>query len=243
MKVGILGNGEVGSAIKKIAGKKHEVFYKDRKNDYIKGQKIDVLHVCIPYSRDFIKIVSSAIAQYRPSLVIIESTVAPGTTDKIHKKTKANICHSPIRGIHPNLYEGIMTFVKYIGPATKKVGVEAKKYYKDLGLKTFTYKNAKTSEMAKLLDTTYYGWNILFQKEVYGLCRDEGVLFEEVYSEWNKSYNHGYKRLKMHHVIRPVLKHMDGKIGGHCVISNCEILKKSISDSISKIVLKHNKRY
>lgn len=243
MNIGILGIGEVGSAIKKIVAKKHIVFTADKKEDLIAGNKIDILHICIPYSDLFIKTAIRAINKYQPKLTIIESTVAPGTTNKIYKHTKKLICHSPIRGVHPNLYQGIKTFVKYIGPASVAAGKKAKKYYLDLGLKASLSKDAKSTEIAKLMDTTYYGWNIVFQKEMYNICKKNKIDFEEAYSEWNKTYNQGYKKLNMSHVIRPVLKNYPGKIGGHCIISNCQILSKTLTDPIPKIILKQNKTY
>ena len=83
MNIGILGIGEVGSAIKKIIEKKHKVFIADKKEDLIIGNKIDILHICIPYSNLFIKTAIRAINKYQPKLTIIESTVSPGTTDLI----------------------------------------------------------------------------------------------------------------------------------------------------------------
>lgn len=243
MNIGILGIGEIGTAVKKITQEKHQVFTANRYSDSIIGKKIDVLHICIPYSRNFVRIITKAVKKYQPLLTIIESTVAPGTTDKIYRKTKKLICHSPIRGVHPNLYQGIKTFIKYIGPTSIVAGKKAEEYYKKLGLKTEIFKNARTTELAKLMDTTYYGWNIVFQKEMDKICKKNKVSFEEAYTKWNQTYNQGYQKLKMPQVVRPVLKNYPGKIGGHCIISNCQILDKIISNPISKIILKQNKTY
>jgi len=243
MNIGIVGTGEVGSAIKKLTEKKHNVFTANRKIDSITGKKIDVLHICIPYSSNFVKIAVKAVKKYQPLLTIIESTVAPGTTDTIYRKTKSLICHSPVRGVHPNLYQGIKTFIKYIGPTSISAGKKAEEYYKKLGLKTEVFKNAKTTEIAKLMDTTYYGWNIVFQKEMNTICKKNNISFEEAYTQWNETYNQGYQKLKMPHVVRPVLKNYPGKIGGHCITSNCQILKQTLTDQISGIILKRNKTY
>lgn len=243
MNVGIIGTGEVGSAIKKIAEKKHRVFTKDRTKDELQAHRIDVLHICIPYSAQFISIVVKAMKEYVPALTLIESTVAPRTTVAIYKKTKRLICHSPIRGVHPNLYRGIQTFIKYIGPTSKAAGQKARSYYNGLGLHTQLYANAETTEIAKLMDTTYYGWNIIFQKEMAKICKKNNISLEEAYTKWNETYNEGYKKLNMPHVVRPVLKNYPGKIGGHCIISNCQILEKTIANPISKTILKQNKTY
>ena len=243
MNIGIIGTGDVGKAIKKIVEKKYHVFTKDRKNDYIKLQRIDILHICIPYSEKFISIVVKMIKHYTPTLTIIESTVAPGCTRKIYKKTKRLICHSPIRGGHPNLYKSIQTFIKYIGPTSKESGGEAQSYYKSLGLQTEVFANAETTEIAKLMDTTYYGWNIIFQKEMEKLCSKKNIAFQDAYTKWNQTYNKGYTKLKMPHVVRPVLKNIEGKIGGHCIISNCQILDSTLPNTLSTVILKQNEMY
>lgn len=243
MNVGILGLGEVGSAIKKLVEKKHSVFTKDREDKDFGCAQLNVLHICIPYDDNFVKTIVEIIRKYRPTLTLIESTVAPGTTDFISKKVKTLLCHSPIRGVHPNLYKGIKTFVKYIGPTSKKSGRMAKKYYQELGLTTEIFQNAIATEVAKIMDTTYYGWNILFEKEMYNICKKYNAPFDESYTKWNITYNIGYSKLGMHHVVRPVLKHMEGKIGGHCVISNCKILEKKVTNIVSKIILKSNQLY
>lgn len=243
MNIGIIGVGEVGSAVKRVVEKKYKVFTKDLANDGIKGQHVEILHVCIPYSNEFVKIIVKAVKDYKPSLVIIESTVVPGTTDVVYRRTKTLVCHSPVRGVHPNLYKGITTFVKYIGPTSKKAGMRAQEYYKKLGLKTEIFKDAKTSEIAKLMDTTYYGWNIVFQKEIYKICRKYNISFEEAYTKWNCTYNQGYTKLKMPNVVRPVLKNYQGKIGGHCIIPNCKLLEGYMTNPISKSILRFNKTY
>jgi len=89
--------------------------------------------------------------------------------------------------------------------------------------------------MAKLLDTSYYGWNILFSKEVYNLCKNYNLDYENVYKKFNETYNKGYIELNKKNVIRPILippqifnKKIginNNKINGHCVRTNLEILK------------------
>ena len=36
-------------------------------------------------------------------------------TEKISKFLDIPVVHSPVRGLHPNLVEGLLTFVKFIG--------------------------------------------------------------------------------------------------------------------------------
>lgn len=238
--VGVIGFGQIGRAIKQLASKKYCVFAQDINLDEIKDNKIDVLHLCFPFSKSFVKDAVAYINKINPQLVIIESTVAPNTTLKIAKKIKAEICHSPVRGVHPHLLEGIETFEKYIGPASKNSARMALQYFRTLGVKVKIFDNSLTTELAKLMCTTYYGWNIIFEKEMYKLCQKTGVNFDQAYTVWNNTYNAGYRKLGMKYVTRPILKHVDGPIGGHCVVSNCEILNKHLPNLVSRTITKAN---
>ena len=206
----VVGYGEVGKAIYKIVGG----YYVDRKGGNYTGQSIDVIHICIPYTKEFNQVVKNN--KMIAPLVIIHSSVPIGTCDKL------GVVHSPIRGVHPHLEKGIRTFVKYFGG---KEGKKAAKIFQELGIKTRVYKDAKTTEALKLWDTTQYGRLIMLEKEIYKWCQDNGVDFKEVYQRANKDYNEGYTKLGMPHVVRPYLKHVEGPIGGHCILPNSKLLK------------------
>lgn len=231
-KIGILGYGEVGKAIAK--------FYKNPQvKDIFLGGKIedvDILHICIPYSKEFVKIIKEEITEIKPKLTIIHSTVAPGTT----KKIGGAIVHSPIRGIHPNLYRGIRTFLKYIGTDNKKTGEMAKKHFKKLGLKTKVFTPSITTELGKLLSTSYYGLCISFHGEVQEICNKYNVEFKEVMTDFNKTYNNGYKKLDLKNVIRPTLYPPENNIiTGHCIIKNAKILRKHFRSKALDLILKY----
>ncbi len=230
-KIGILGFGEIGKA---IAG-----FYKNPKIKDLKRNdglnRIEILHVCIPYSSSFVKIVKEEIKKIKPKLTIIHSTVALGTT----KKIGGFVVHSPVRGVHPKLFQGIKTFVKYIGADNKKAGLLAKSHLESLGIKTKLFASFSTSEALKLWDTAQYGLMIVLSKEIRKWCDKKKLNFDEIYTEANKSYNEGYKKLGRPEVLRPYLNYTPGSIGGHCVIPNCHIL----DSEIAKFILRKNKKY
>ena len=254
MKIGILGYGEIGKAIKQLYSnrppnalfaKVHSVSIRDRKffldvNDEIKD--CDYLHVCIPYSDDFVDQICECIEKETPKNVLIHSTVQVGTTRKIVEKSGLiNICHAPVRGVHPNLYEGLITFPMYIGFDENQHGwTEATEFEQDgflnfidkiyfllssIGVNIKVVNKFETSELAKIASTSYYGMCIAFHAEINSLCDEMGLSFEEVMTEWNKQYNDGYKRLEMNHVVRPVLNPPKGSIGGHCITPNAKLLK------------------
>jgi len=235
-KIGILGYGEVGQAIAKFYNRPR---IKDlKRDDGLEG--VEILNVCMPWSNNFLKIVIKEIRRINPKLVIIHSTVAPGTTKKlarIFKKKGIKIVHSPIRGIHPKLYQGIKVFVKYIGAEDKTSGLMAEKHLKSLGMKTKVFIPSINTELGKLLDTTYYGVCIAWHGEMEKLCKKFGADFKKTVVDFNRSYNEGYLKLGKRNVIRPVLYAPKKGIGGHCIIQNAEVLRKSLKSKAIDLVI------
>lgn len=241
MNIAIFGLGEVGSAIKKLVDAKHQSFIKELKYDHTKNQSIDILHVCIPFTSQFEKLVTSFIKTKQPNLTIINSTVKPGTTNSIHLKTGANLAHAPIDGVHPNLYDYLFKFTKPIGAVNPLSYRLTRDHFQKLGVKTAKFSSPLETELAKVFSTTYYGWNIIFQKWVHQVCQDQGADFANVYTRYNQFYNHNYKKEKPE-VVRPTLRHHDGPIGGHCVIPNAQIINEWLSDEFSQFLLDQNQR-
>lgn len=207
----IVGYGEVGKSLGKVIG---DHVWKDSDRATWKGEKVDVAHICIPYGKDF----KREVRKYKKiaGLVIVHSSVPVGTCDAL------SVVHSPIRGVHPRLAEGIRTFPKYFGGkrADEAAGIFAK-----IGLKTRVYATAKTTETLKLWDTTQYGRLIMLQKEIWSWCQRHKVDFDAIYTQANQDYNEGYIKLGRPEVVRPWLKNMPGPIGGHCVMPNAKLLK------------------
>jgi len=228
--IGIVGHGEIGESLEKCyLGKDFKIEIVDtKKNINTFTKNIEVLNICIPYTDSFIDTVSSYILKYTPILTIIHSTVIPTTTKQIIVKTGIqNIVHSPVRGVHPTLYEGLKTFTKVIGGETPEAVQLTKNHYDALKFNYTVYKDSTASELAKILCTTYYGVCIAFHNDVFKLCKQYGVPFDEVSTNWNTNYNEGYQKLGMSNVTRPVLyPPKDGVIGGHCVIPNAKLCKQ-----------------
>ena len=229
MKIGIVGHGQVGQAVAKLysetdTSKSWFSFDKILIYDPYQGMMddisdVDILNVCIPYTEDFVSIVKDLPT---PNwYTVIHSTVPVGTTEKFGHK----FLHSPVRGVHPNLYEGLKTFVKFIG-GDEQLAQAYSGHLKTLGVETHICKDAKTTELSKLADTTYYGLCIAFTSDMKKLCDEYDLDFMEVMTKYNNTYNEGYKKLGKPNVIRPVLYPTD-KIGGHCVIPNAKLLPRT----------------
>lgn len=224
--VGIIGYGEVGKAIEKLAKTHFKVYCRDLSFDQISSHKIDILNLCFPYNEHFEKIAIDAINELKPKLVIIHATVKPGTTRNIFNKTNIPIAHTPIMGVHPHLAEYQSTFTKIIGGINEESFEKTKEFWLMLGVKKIMkFDGPEESELGKIICTTYYGWNIIFNKAVAKLAKEKQVNFDQIYHQINQVYNDGYKET-LPHVIRPDLKHMDGPIGGHCVLPNASFMKQ-----------------
>lgn len=220
----IVGYGEIGKAVHEVLkkNKENEIYYID-KNAIISLTNYDFLHICFPYSRSFVKQCKKYKEMYG-GLMVIHSTVKLGTTEKL------NACHSPVVGIHPHLAKSIMTFKKFFaGYEAYKISEEFKK----CGVKVQIALNSRNTESAKIWSTTYFGWLIVFNKELKKYCDKNDLDFDFINSTWNQNYNEGYKKLGTN-FVKPILKFIKGKIGGHCVVPNAKILKGKIGNIIKK---------
>ncbi|MBI3282831.1 hypothetical protein HYZ70_02035 [Candidatus Curtissbacteria bacterium] len=230
MTVGILGLGQVGKAIEQLCKNHYRVVGRDLTADgFAALASLDILHVCIPYSKTFEETVIKTIKDFRPTVTIIDSTVRPGTTQSIFKKTKVNIAHAPILGRHPVLARYQKIFVKPLGCINNNTYKIVKAHFKKIGVRTTSFSSPLESELAKILDTTYYAWNIFFEKWVWDVCHKTGAKFEDVYTRFNQIYNLGYAK-QLPNVRRPIMTHQPGPIGGHCIIPNLRILSEWLAD-------------
>lgn len=205
----VIGLGQIGSAVQSILG------CDGVDKDLSDHQHYDVIHVAIPYTEEFDRWMEEYIYRYTPDLIVVHSTVAPGTCEKF------GAVHSPARGRHPNLEPGIRTFTKFFGgPKAKK----AAQLFKEKGIPVATTEKSSTTEWMKLLDTEQYLINIQMEKLIHQVCAENNVDFDVVYTQANKTYNEGYEKLGEPQFKKYILKHMEGEVGGHCCLPNDRIL-------------------
>ncbi len=244
--VGVLGKGEIGSAIAKLCKEAgFRILVRELGYDQLMGVTIDYLHVNIPEknNRRFVDVVVKTIKETKPRLTIINSSVTPGTTRKIYEITRQPIVHSPVIGVHPFLFDSIKKhFKKIIGPVNAESLNLAKKHFRKLGLKIEVYDKAEDSEVAKLSDLVYYAWNIVFCKWMNEISQELKLNFDQVYTRHNEIYNQGYGKLRPN-VIRPILKPVPGPIGGHCTVEDTLLFDKFYKNRFTKFILKENEKY
>ena len=237
-RIGIIGHGEIGGSLEAVyRDYTNLIFIKDLQRD--DGlTDIDILNVCIPFSGKFTEIVASYVKEIKPKLTIIHSTVLPNTTKEIISLTgEPMIVHSPVRGIHPKLYDGIKTFVKFIGAESQEAASAAQDHFQTMGMDTEICENSVVTELGKTLSTTYYGLCIAWHGEAQKLCEQYDVPFREVMTRFNQTYNEGYSALGKTDCVRPVLYPPGKVIGGHCVIPNAELVKSLIESHALDLIL------
>lgn len=233
MKSLVLGcNGEVGSALCRLLQCRGE----DRtgeKQRYINitPERFDVIHICYPYSSEFESSVKGYQEQYLEkkynpgAYTVIHSTVPVGTSRKL------NAVHSPVVGIHPHLFQSLTTFTKFLGGRDNGADLVAD-YFRKVGMKVQVCDEPETTELMKILCTTYYGLMIEFTKHVKGLfdstlkCGGNECqpLPFEAWQLWVDNYNKGYEKLGFPEYRRPNLVPLMKPLGGHCVKENLDLL-------------------
>lgn len=210
----VIGLGQIGQAIQKL-------FVCDgRDTENLEGD-YDVIHICFPYSESFIENVKKYKKQYKAKYVVIHSTVPVGTC------TQIGAIHSPVTGKHPDLLESIKTFTKFFAGENAKVIANEFAIY---GCKVKVLNKPENTEAGKLWALNIYGINVLLEKEIYRYCQENNLDFDDVYTEFVDMYNNGYRAMDMPEFQQYKLKHVDGKIGGHCVIQNMPHLKSKFAE-------------
>jgi UDP-glucose 6-dehydrogenase len=241
-KSGIMGWGEIGQSVGRLYSKsKYKILSKDLDHDDLKEERVSILHIAIPYSNNFIKDVLKQIKINQPEFVIIESTVDVGVTKKINQKLKTKIVvHSPVRGMHPNLTESLKCFIKYIGADDKNIGERAVKHYKSIGVKSKLFMPSESTELNKILSTSYYGICIAWAGEIKRLCDQHGVDYK-TFEDFNLSYNEAYTKMGRKNVIRPTLYPPKNGIGGHCVWENAKMFNPRAKSKFLDLILEAGK--
>lgn len=203
----VIGLGEVGKSLRSVL---HCEGYDLMEHGNTKEQ-YDMLHICIPYGPEFIKAVKGYQERFKPTYTVIHSTVPIGTSQML------GACHSPVRGKHPNLSTSLLVFRKYVGgPQAWEVAKELKKFE----IPAIPLPHADDTEAGKLLDLYQYAVSIMLEKEIHSFCKKYGIDFDVAYTQFNQTYNDGYRHMREAQFVRPVLKHVEGRIGGHCVLQN-----------------------
>ena len=234
-----MGLGEIGSPILKLISQHTVAVGYDtnpnliNKKKFNKYQNTDTqfLHICIPFTRNFITNVILLSKKFHPEAIVIHSTVSPHTTKKLQNHLNIPIIYSATRGIHKRMLHDLKHYTKFfaiepLAPKEKWATKEFANLMKKCGIKTKKMSNPITLELAKIVtDTSYYGWLINYAQISNIIAQKHGVNYDEMWSFADEIHKYLGNRPKM----------FPGFIGGHCVIPNLNLINEESLWQIDKI--------
>ena len=224
MKSSIIGLGEVGGGLFSILKNYYDVQWFEKTSNPCFSTEI--MHICIPWSDEFISTVDSYVGAQNPTYVVVHSSVPVGTCKQLQDLTSLAVFHSPIRGQHPDMTGGILNYVKYLGTDLRDsvINEQITSYFEKAGIKTQLVQGTKTTELAKLLELSRYGTYIAFAKEQEKICKHFGVDYKVAVNDYEKTRTEGLIHLNRSDLAQPILYPFKDYVGGHCTVEDMEIL-------------------
>jgi nucleotide sugar dehydrogenase len=245
MKVGIIGLGFVGSAVKHAFEKAHVIVGYDKfKNiGQLEDMEIcDLVFVCVPTPteegiqdlRPTHDVLSSLTALNFKGPVVIKSTVLPGTCDRLQEiYSTLTLVHNPEFLTEAKaLADFENQLVVLLSSPSKSALILTRKAYREALPDALceTADNFKATEIAKYIHNCFLATKVAFMNEVYNYCQDVGACYEEAVAMAQSQGRIGASHLN---VPGP-----DGKFGfgGSCFPKDTEALLSSKSADRLKIL-------
>lgn len=191
-------------------------------NSLIKTDRY-IITVPTPYIKENKKIeakyVIAAVSQVfdiceKGAVVVIESTVSPGTIDKFVRPIAeekglvigkdVHLAHAPERIIPGNMVFELENNSRTIGADSREIAEEIRTWYKSFCKGDIVLTDIKTAEMSKVVENTFRDINIAFANELAKICDREGMNVYELIGIANK------------HPRVNILQPGPG-VGGHCI--------------------------
>lgn len=224
-------------------------------NEYIETDMY-IITVPTPYEKENKKInpnyILSAVKSVlkvckKETILVIESTVSPGTIDKFVRPliieqgfeigTDIHIVHAPERILPGNMIHELKHNSRTIGADNKEVGEKVKTIYSRFCESDIIVTDIRTAEMTKVVENTFRDINIAFANELTKICRSDNMDVNEI-----------IKIANMHPRVN-ILNPGPG-VGGHCIsvdpwflvgdypgLTNIILTAREINDSMPEFVL------
>ncbi|MDR1473923.1 MAG: nucleotide sugar dehydrogenase [Lactobacillales bacterium] len=191
-------------------------------NNYKKSD-IYIIAVPTPYRKDDKKIDTTCIVSAVKSvmkvceegaIIIIESTVSPGTIDRVIRPLfndykyelgkSIHLVHAPERILPGNMIHELENNSRTIGADNIKIAEIVKKIYSTFCKGEITLTDIRSAEMSKVIENTFRDINIAFANELVNICRKDSLDVYEIIYVANK------------HPRVNILSPGPG-VGGHCI--------------------------
>lgn len=171
------------------------------------SKKVDACYV-VAAVKEVLKAANSG------AVIIVESTVSPGTMDKFVRPVveeagfkigvDISLVHAPERIIPGNMVYELLHNNRTIGADEKAVGERVKTLYSSFCQGEIVVTDIRTAEMTKVVENTYRAVNIAFANELAKICRHDNMDVYEIIRICN-----------MHPRVN-ILQPGPG-VGGHCI--------------------------
>lgn len=181
------------------------------------------------------------------AVVIIESTISPGSIDKyirpeIEKRgyvigDDIHLLHAPERIIPGNMIYELEHNSRTIGADNLEIGEKIKGLYSSFCKEEIVVTDIRSAEMSKVVENTYRDINIAFANELAKICRTDNMDVYEIINIANK-----HPRVN---IMQP-----GPGVGGHCIsvdpwflvgdypdLTNLILAARKINDSMPRHVL------
>jgi len=235
----VIGLGEIGTPILQLTSKAtltvgydlNEKLMDKKKFKKYEELETHFLHICIPFTKDFILNVIKLREQFKPKGIVIHSTISPGTTKNLQSKLSIPVIYSATRGVHKRMLHDLKRYTKFYSvepnaPSANWVSSEYTKLMKKCGVKVKKMSTPISLELAKIVvDTSYYGWLINYAQLSNMIAIQNKVDYDEMWSFADEIHKYLGNRPKM----------FPGFIGGHCVIPNLDLMNNETLDLIREI--------
>lgn len=224
MKIGLIGYGYVGKAVYEVLNKKHDVIIKEIDNTYdLVNDTCEVAVICVPTEQLLggnvdISIVEEAVKALETKLIIIKSTIPPGTTEYLSSKYDKFIAFSPEyigegnypiphwEGYpHPTDMEKHM-FTILGGP--RWITKQAVDVFKPCfgPFHRYLQTDSTTAELVKYMENSYIATKVVFCNEFNEIAKAFGVDYNELRELWLQD-----KRVTRSHTLISEKRGFDGK--------------------------------
>lgn len=221
-------------------------------------QAADIYIVAVPTPYDnaskkvdagYIKTAARRILEVCPkeAVLVIESTVPPGTIDKqIRPLLKEqgftdgediHLVHAPERIIPGNMIDELLHNNRTVGADNKAIGERIRSLYASFCQGEIIITDIRTAEMTKVVENTFRDINIAYANELAKICRSDNMDVYEIIRIANK------------HPRVNILSPGPG-VGGHCIsvdpwflvgdypgLANIILAARKINDSMPEFVL------
>ena len=202
MNIGIIGQGYVGTAIKSGFEKYYELETYDKFDTSKSTVNLhdlvllsDVIFVCVPTPMNVdgschIGIVEEVVSEVNEisissesnPIVVLKSTVPPGTTDKLNKKCNGiNIIFNPEFLTEANFIEDFKNQTRIILGGTRKgTNVLRQVYSKVFPTAHIIKTGSITAEMVKYMTNAYLATKVSFSNEIKQICDKLDIDYDKV---------------------------------------------------------------